>query len=131
MSQFRVGQLVTVEFENREFTFIVIDPKGLGEDQPTVGFGFGLIEKYAGIPQSTLSNWITEKSVFEGHPNNQIQALKVPSGNTYRVIQITGEDKNLYIVLEATDWFDLAFDVLKKPGKVRKSTKDKLLDFLK
>ena len=131
MSQFRKGQLVTIQYEDREFQVIVIDPNGLGQDQPSVGFGFRLMEKYAGIPISTLSQWQTIESALEGDPNNELQVLKLPSNNTYRVIQIIGEDNNEYTVIEATDWFDLAFDILKKPGKLRKSTKDKLLGFVK
>ena len=131
MSQFKEGQLITIEFEGREFEVIVIDPNGLGQDQPSIGFGFRLMEKYAGIPTATLSQWQTVESALEGDPNNELQVLKLPSTNTYRVIQITGEDNNKYTVVEATDWFDLAFDILKKPGKVRKSTKDKLLGFIK
>ena len=131
MSQFRKGQLVSIEYEGREFTVIVVAPNGLGKDQPSVGFGFRLMEKYAGIPEPTLSNWSMKESGFEGDSNNAIKALQLPSGNSYKVIQIIGEDGNEYTVVEATDWFDLAFDVLKKPGKVRKSTKEKLLDFVK
>ena len=131
MSQFRKGQLVSIEYEGREFTVIVIEPDGMGKDQPSVGFGFRLMEKYAGIPTNTLSQWQTIELGLEGDPNKGIQVLKLPSGNTYRVIQIIGEDGNTYTVIETTDWFDLAFDILKKPGKVRKSTKEKLLDFVK
>lgn len=131
MSQFRKGQLVSIEYEGREFRVIVIDPNGLGKDQPSVGFGFRLMEKYAGVKEQTLSDWSTTESVFEGDRNNDIQVLKLPSGNTYKVTEIIGEDRNKYTVIEATDWFDLAFDILKKPGKVRKSTKEKLLDFIK
>jgi hypothetical protein len=118
------GQLIKLNYEGREFDVIVIDPNGLGKDQPTVGFGFMMMDRYAGLPQSTLSQWL------EGHPNTEDLTLKLPSGNTFRVIQILGEDKNEYLVVEASDWVALAIDVLKKPGKVRKSTKEKLLDFL-
>jgi len=73
-----------------------------------------LIENSAGIPKNTLSQWPTTESAFEGVPKSESLSLKLPSGNTYKVFQINGEDKNECIVLEATDWFDLAFDVLKK-----------------
>ncbi len=33
---------------------IVIDPNGLGTDQPSVGFGFRMVERYAGIPNTTF-----------------------------------------------------------------------------
>lgn len=118
------GQLIKLNYEGREFDVIVIDPNGLGRNQPTVGFGFMMMDRYAGLPQSTLSQWL------ESHPNTQDLVLRLPSGNTFRVIQILGEDKNEYVVVEASDWVALAIDVLKKPGKVRKSTKSKLLDFL-
>ena len=44
--------------------------------------------------------------------------------------KILGSDNSEYLVVEASDWVALAIDVLKKPGKLGKSTKNKLLDFL-
>lgn len=120
----RKGQLITLFFEEREFEVIVIDPNGLGKNQPSLGFGLGMMERHGGLPQSTSSQWV------EGHPNTDTKSLRLPSGNTYRVIQILGEDENEYLVVEVSDWVAIAVDVNKKPGKVRKSTKDKLLDFL-
>ena len=34
------GDLIVVTYEDREFEAIVIDPDGLGEGEPSVGFGF-------------------------------------------------------------------------------------------
>lgn len=131
MSQFRKGQLVSVQFEDREFTVIVIDPNGLGQDQPSVGFGYRMMERYAGIPNDTLSRWTTEESSFEGAGQIKRKSLKLPSGRTFRVLDIKGEDNNNYVVVEATDWFDLAFDILENPGRTGKSLKIKLIRFLK
>ena len=64
------GQIIPIFYENREFEVIVIDPDGLGKNQPSIGFGFRLMEKYAGLPEQTLSNWLTKESGFEGDPNN-------------------------------------------------------------
>jgi hypothetical protein len=118
------GQLIKLSFEEREFEAIVIDPNGLGKNQPSIGFGFGMMERYGGLPTSTSENWL------EGLPNTSNECLKLPSSNTYRVSRILGLDNNLYVVVEVSDWVAIAVDVNKKPGKVRKSTKDKLLDFL-
>ncbi len=118
------GQLVTLNFEGRDFEAIVIDPNGLGRNQPSIGFGFSMMDRHGGLPQSTSSQWV------EGHPNTNVKCLKLPSGNTYRVIQILGEDENEYLVVEVSDWVAIAVDVNKNPGKVRKPTRDKLLDFL-
>jgi hypothetical protein len=118
------GQLLKLNFEGREFEVIVIDPNGLGKNQPSIGFGLGMMDRHGGLPQSTSSQWV------EGHPNTSDECLKLPSGNSYRVIRILGEDENEYLVVEVSDWVAIAVDVNKKPGKVRKSTKDKLLDFL-
>lgn len=126
----RKGQLITLPFESREFEVIVIDPDGLGKNQPSIGVGFRLIEKYAGLPEQTLSNWLTKESGLEGDPNNDFQFLKLPSGNTFRVTQILGLDNNEYSVVEISDWVALIADVLKKPGKVRKATQNSLIDFL-
>jgi hypothetical protein len=51
-----------------------------------------MIEKYAGIPQSTLTNWVTQ--------SEEISALKLPSGKTFRVTQILASDGISYSVVE-------------------------------
>ena len=121
----RKGQRVVVAYEGREFDVIVIDPNGLGENQPSLGFGFNMMEKYGGLPQQTSTNWLVSSD-----PNNDVKALKLPSGSTYKVTQIMGSDNNVYEVVEISDWVSIVGDVLKKPGKVRKPTRDKLVDFL-
>ncbi len=117
LTKVKRGQKIIVTYENRDFEVIVIDPDGLGKNQPSVGLGFNMIEKHAGLPQQTSTNWLVK-----GDPNNDSEFLQLPSGNTYRVTQIIGVDKNEYSVVEISDWVALAADVLKKPGKVRKST---------
>ena len=133
MSSFQKGQLIKIEFEGREFQVIVIDPNGLGRNQPSVGFGYRMMEKNSGIPNDTLSRWTIDSSseVQEGAVINGQKTLKPPSGNSFRVLEIKGEDNNNYTVVEATDWFDLAFDVLKNPGRTGKGVKTKLLDFVR
>ena len=78
------GQLITLTFEGKEFEVIVIDPNGLGKGQPSVGFGFRMMQKHGGLPEQTLSNWLTKESGFESDPNNEVLALKLPSGNRFR-----------------------------------------------
>ncbi len=122
--EIRRGQLITVPFEGKEFQAIVVDPNGLGPSQPSIGFGFNMMEKHAGIPQSTLSTWV--------HRENEENWLKLPSGKLLRYIEILGENSATpYNVIEASDWFELAFDLLENPGKTSKSLKSKLLSFIK
>lgn len=83
----------------------------------------GLLTRYAGIPQSTLTNWVTDS---EGS-----KVLKLPSGKLLRVTDILGIDANIYSVVEATDWFELAVDLLVNPGRTAKGLKQKLGDFLR
>ena len=123
MKEIKRGSLIKVPYEGREFSAIVIDPDGLGGGQPTVGFGFTMMEQHSGLPQSTSSGWVI------GSGDDRL--LKLPSGNTYRVIEFVGEDGNDYSVLEATDWFEVAFDLLEKPGRTSKSLRPKLLAFLR
>jgi len=123
MSKFEKGQLVAIEFESRRFSAIVIDPNGLGKDQPSIGLGFGMMERHGGLPDATANSWL------QGLQENDDQCLKVPSGNTYRVSRVLGFDNNEYVVLEISDWVALSADVIKK-SKVKKATKDKLVDFL-
>jgi hypothetical protein len=132
MANFKVkkGQVITITYEIKEFEVIVIDPDGLGKNQPSIGFGFRLMEKYGGLSESTLSDWVTKESVFEGDRNNEVQSLKLPSGKVFRVTEINSLANNIYYVLEVSEWVALAADVLKKPGKVRKPTQSSLIDFL-
>jgi hypothetical protein len=117
------GQRITLSFEGREFDVIVIDPNGLGEQQPTVGFGFRMMEKYAGVPESTLRSWVREI--------NGESSLELPSGKTLRVREILGTDNNPYNVIEATDWFELVVDLLVNPGRTGKGLKEKFGAFLR
>jgi hypothetical protein len=130
MAGIQAGQIIELTFEDRKFDVIVIDPDGLGRNQPSIGFGFRMMEKYGGLSESTVSDWTMEESGFEGDRNNEFKRLKLPSGNTFRVTGITGLDGNDYLVLEVSDWVSVAADVLKKPGKVKKPTLNGLIDFL-
>jgi hypothetical protein len=116
------GSIVTLRYEGRDFQVVVIDPNGLGEDQASVGFGFRMIEKNAGIPASTLSTWVFD--------NDGDMALKLPSGKEFRVFEIGGVDGNTYNVVEASDWFALAIDLLINPGRTGKGVRSKLGEFL-
>lgn len=122
MSGLKRGSLTKLTYEGREFEAIVIDPDGLGSGQPSVGFGFRMAERNVGTPQSTLTDWVT------GLGDNK--ALKLPSGKTFRVTDITGTDGNEYSVVEASDWFNLAVDLLINPGRTGKPLRTRLGDFL-
>jgi hypothetical protein len=123
----RVGHRITVSYEDRDFEVIVIDPNGLGEGQPSLGFGLTMMDKHAGLPQSTTSGWIKE-----GHRANGEKSLESPTGNLFRVIELKGDDTNDYLVLEISEWVAVAGDALKAKGKkkLKDSTRDKLVDFL-
>jgi hypothetical protein len=70
--------------------------------------------------------------------------LKLPSSKLLRVTELLGSDGNPYSVIEATDWFELAVDLLVNPGqtgkreskgqtktpKAGKTLREKLGDFL-
>jgi hypothetical protein len=116
------GDRITLMYEGKEFDVIVIDPNGLGEGQPSVGFGFRMGEKYAGVPESTLRTWVREIS--------NVTSLELPSGKLLGVREILGSDKNNYSVIEASDWFTLAIDLLVNPGKTGKGLRAKLGDFI-
>ena len=122
MDPLKTGDRVQLIFEAREFDAIVIDPDGLGPGQPSVGFGFRMAERYTGIPNDTLSRWVLQ---LEGD-----KCLEVPSGKRFRVLDIYASDGNTYSVIEASDWFALAVDVLVNPGRTGKGLRTKLGDFI-
>ena len=121
----KAGQIIRLNYKGRDFESIIIDPDGLGKNQPTIGLGFRMMERYIGIPQATLSHWAVADDLNQGQ-----KLLKVPSGKTFRVIQTAGEDGNAYQVLEITNWVDMAVDVSKYPGKLRPATRNQVIDFL-
>lgn len=120
--EFRVGQIIPLYYKNREMQALIIDPNGLGDGKPTIGLGFRGMDRHIGVPQQTLSDRVTE---IEGG-----KYLKLPSGNTFRVTEIIGEDGNRYLLVEASDWVELARDWAKNPGKLRKPAREGLIDFL-
>jgi len=122
MSDLKKGQLITLSYESREFDVVVIDPNGLGEGQPSVGLGFRMAERHAGIPQPTLSGWVIG--------SDDSKELKPPSGKSFRVIDIVASDNNTYSVVEASDLFSLAVDLLVNPGRTGKGLRTKLGDFI-
>jgi hypothetical protein len=117
------GDRIEVTYADKQFEVIVIDSDGLGPRQPSYGFGFMMAAKYIGIPQPTLTKWVIQ--------SDGVSDLKTPSGKTFRVIHLLGNDGNNYSVIEASDWFSLSTDVLINPGQTRKPTKQKIADFLK
>lgn len=121
------GQKIIVTYEEREFEVIVIDPNGLGQGQPSLGFGLTMMDTHAGLPQSTSSGWIKDS-----HRATSEKSLEAPTGATFRVIEVNGVDGNKYLVLEISDWVAVAGEALKAKGKrkLSDSTKEKLINFL-
>ena len=117
------GQILKVRYEDRDFELVVIDPNGLGLDQPTIGFGFRMMERYSGLVHERLSLWSNIDS-------DGTEYIKTPSGEKYTLFRIMSYCGNEYAVLEISDWVALTTDVIKKPGKIKKPTKEKLVDFL-
>ncbi len=130
MDKFFTGQLVTLQYEQRQFEAIVIDPNGLGRNQPSIGFGFRMMARYSGISNSTLSSWTITESVFENNRVLKIKSLNLPSGKRFRITEVVGENNNSYSTLEISQWVEVAADVAIRPGKVRKPVRDKIVEFL-
>lgn len=84
MTEFQAGQIIPLQYKDREIKALIIDPNGLGEGRPTIGMGFRGMDRHIGVPQQTLTNRVTQ---IEGE-----KYLKLPSGNTFSVTQILGEE---------------------------------------
>lgn len=120
--EMKTGSLIKLTYEGREFEIIVIDPNGLGKGQPSVGFGYRMAERNAGVPESTIRSWVREK--LDG------DELQLPSGKLFGVRDILATDGNTYKVIEASDWFAIAVDLLVNPGRTGKGLRAKLGDFI-
>lgn len=125
MSNITRGKLIEIDFENRQVEAIVIDPDGLGQGKPTVGLGMRMTERHMGIDHSVLSRWTNHSGA-----DKICTTLKTPSGKAFPLVQVIDEANNEQLVIEASKWMDLAVDVLKNPGKLRKETQHRLIDFL-
>ena len=117
------GQALTVKYEKRDFELVVIDPNGVGIGQPTIGFGLRMMGRHSGLTHDRLSRWMDKD--LDG-----LEYIKVPSSKKYVLHRILSPEGNEYAVLEIADWVDLASDVIKHPGKLQKSAKEKLVDFV-
>ena len=117
------GQIVTVNYEDRDFELVVIDPDGLGVGHPSIGFGFRMMGRYSGLMHDTLNRWLKQDQHGTEH-------IIIPSGEKYKLHRIMSLKGNEYAILEVSDWVSLAVDLVKKPGKLKKPTKYKLADFL-
>ncbi|MEL6224427.1 MAG: hypothetical protein AAFR31_17465, partial [Cyanobacteria bacterium J06627_8] len=120
--EFDQGTIIPLRYAERNVQGIVIDPHALGHFKPSIGIGLQGVSRLMGIDASTLSRRVLQIDNEKG--------LKLPSGNVYRVLQILADDGNDYLTIEFSDWSRIAGDWLKKPGKLRQSTKDSLIDFL-
>ncbi|NJM98455.1 MAG: hypothetical protein HC800_15975 [Phormidesmis sp. RL_2_1] len=116
------GQLIPITFKGRTFNAVVIDPNGLGEGRPTIGIGYRGMSRHTEVPAQTFVDRVSE---IEG-----VNVLKLPSGKTFKVSEITANDGNVYRVIEATDWVDLVSDWAKNPGRLGKKARNGLIDFL-
>ncbi|MGB5975634.1 MAG: hypothetical protein WBG38_20070, partial [Nodosilinea sp.] len=88
MPEYRAGQLIPLRYKSREIKAIIIDPNGLGPDKPSIGMGFRGMDRHTNVPSNTLSQRVIQ--------NEEGTYLKLPSGELFRVTQISGEDGNSY-----------------------------------
>jgi len=121
----KAGQIIRLNYKGRDFESIIIDPDGLGKNQPTIGLGFRMMERYIGIPQATLSNW-----TVAGDSNPGEKHYKVPSGKTFSVIAQLGEDNNIFKVIDVANVYRLTQEILACPGKTRSETLAKIKQFV-
>lgn len=127
------GQIIPLKYKSREFRAIVIDPDGLGYNKPTIGLGYRAMSRHTDVPLTTLVKRVIKLSGEEDEELAEQPAgrvLRLPSGSEFTVIEIKGKDNNVYQVIEASDWVDLARDWAKKPGKLGTKGKNGLIDFL-
>lgn len=117
-----IGQVIPINFKGRSFNAIIIDPDGLGPDKPTIGVGCRGMSRHLNISHTNLMRRVVQIE--------DSKVLKLPSGKTFRVVQITGNDGNEYTAIEVSDWVQIAADWLKKPGKLRTAAKNGIIDFL-
>ena len=122
MTQFQVGQIIPLRYKSRELKAVIIDPNGLGPDKPSIGLGFRSMDRHIGVPQPTLSRRVMQ---IDGE-----RWLELSSSKRFRVMQILADDGNEYLLLEASDWVELAKDWAQNPGKLRKPARNGLIEFL-
>lgn len=80
------------------------------------------MDRHIGILRQPLSDRVSE--IERG------KHLKLLSSKLFRVSEIDAEDGNRYLLVEASDWVELARDWAKNPGKLRKPAREGLIDSL-
>lgn len=129
------GQLIELSYQGRAIEAIIINPHAFGKNSPSIGLGYRMQERCAGISHATISNWVKfteeEDSVDDG---NEIQYLRLPkSKKQYPIYNLVGETKRNYKVnykvIEVKDFIDFCLDILAYE-RVGYSTKEKLKEFL-
>lgn len=149
MNEIQRGDVIELDFQERQISAIVLDPNGLQDGKPSVGLGLRMTELYIGIKHNTLSNWIDSaqtlgreeisrglewlprKSLEAGQEEISTKLLRLPSGVLIPVEELEDSTGNRQIVIEANSWFQLAGEVAENPGKVREETRKKAIQFLR
>lgn len=138
----KIGQKIEIRYNGHLLEGLIINPHAFGINRPSIGLGYRMQERCAGINHATLSNWakgtkrqelnfLTEEKVIEH--------LKLPrSGKKYAVLSLPFGDKKIvnqdfnqdyYKVIEVSEFIDLCFNVAFFED-VSSRTKLKIKDFL-
>lgn len=140
MQQVFSGQLSTISYKDKHIEIVVLDPDAYGENKPSIGLSLGMTEKYVGIPKQTLSGWIDKTAGhpktlavrgFEGVREVQAYTLFTPSKMAISVYEVEDERGNTQVVIEASDWTELAGEVAENPHRVKEATRKEAIRFLR
>jgi len=93
------GQKIPVVLDRLRIEAIVIDPNGLGQNQPSLGLEFRTLMKYYLLPFHIHFNWT------KGVDKEWIELL---SGNVAKVLKINELDGNETLAVEACEWILLS-----------------------
>lgn len=55
--ELRSGQRLNLKYKGRDFEAIIINPHAFGQNKPSIGLSFSMVERCAGLNHKTLSQW--------------------------------------------------------------------------
>jgi len=143
--ELHMGKRIEMKYKGELFEVVIINPHAFGSNKPSIGLGYRMQERRAGITHATLRNWLKmtrEENCDDFHETDTVQYLELPqSKKQFAVYHLPFDEadqksgrgnllNDYYKVIEASDFIDLCFNALAFE-KLSPLTKNKIADFLR
>ena len=116
LTQVKLGQIIKINYKEKIIDAICMD---INLDKtPVWGLGLGMIKKYCGLSNTTISHLIVDNEII------------FPSGLKFKFKRLTCLNKNTYLVIPIEELENLLLAFLDESKKLRAKTKQNIQKFL-